>query len=686
MKFKKLFVALMAAAVAFVSCEQDEDLGRASIQVSPNELSFQQGDGTESIMLTATRDWMAISLPDWVAISKTEGKASLKSQKLIISVDANSGYDRIGNVVFSIGFAEKQTVVISQKGAKGELSKGSGTLADPYTVAGVIEYVKKLGADVESPAGIYVKGKISAVGTKFGDSGNYGNATFDMVDEGGTEVFKAFQTYYLGNRKWKSGDTEVQVGDEVIICGKVYNYKGNTPETVGKGASFIYSLNGKTEGGGTSGGGGETGEPKGTGTQADPFNVAAAIKAVSGLTWTANDNYDKVGPYYVKGKVAEVKDAFSAQYGNCTFTMVDEGSDAVFTAYRVIYLGNRKWQAGDSSLSVGDEVIIYAELMNYRGNTPETSGGYLYSLNGKTEGGQGGNDNPGGNTGEPKGSGTLEDPYNPAAAIAAVSNLTWTSNTEYDKTDKVYVKGIISKIANKGTFTESGDYGNASFYISEDGKQENEFYIFRTLYFNGEKYTSGQDIKVGDEVVIYGALMNYQGKTPETVANESYLYSLKEGEGGSQGGNDNPGGEVDASQFVSNVTWEKGSSCYDDNQLNVNGTENVANLKFGTSSKYGDATVTLPAGTTEVVFFAIGWKGADASLKFTAGSNSYSVDVKGNDGASNKAPYNVTVTSSDRYSIKLDSALASETTVTVETYAGNNKGYRAFLFGVQAKK
>ena len=29
------------------------------------------------------------------------------------------------------------------------------------------------------------------------------------------------------------------------------NYKGNTPETAGKGASFIYSLNGETEGGNT---------------------------------------------------------------------------------------------------------------------------------------------------------------------------------------------------------------------------------------------------------------------------------------------------------------------------------------------------------------------------------------------------------------------------------------------------
>ncbi len=101
--------------------------------------------------------------------------------------------------------------------------------------------------------------------------------------------------------------------------------------------------------------------------------------------------------------------------------------------------------------------------MNYRGNTPETVAGkaYLYSLNGNTEGGGGG----GGSTGEAKGSGTLNDPYNPLGAANAVKNLTWTSNDNYETTGDVYVKGKISRIADKGTFTEGGTYGNASFYI-----------------------------------------------------------------------------------------------------------------------------------------------------------------------------------------------------------------------------
>lgn len=50
--------------------------------------------------------------------------------------------------------------------------------------------------------------------------------------------------------------------------------------------------------------------------------------------------------------------------------------------------------------------------------------------------------------------GTMNNPYNVAEAINAVKDMTWTSNTEYDKTDDVYVKGKISRIANRGTYAE----------------------------------------------------------------------------------------------------------------------------------------------------------------------------------------------------------------------------------------
>ncbi len=122
-----------------------------------------------------------------------------------------------------------------------------------------------------------------------------------------------------------------------------------------------------------------------------------------------------------------------------------------------------------------------------------------------------------------------------------MKNLTWTSNDSYDTTGDVYVKGKISRIADKGTFTEGGTYGNASFYISEDGKENGEFYCFRVLYLGNKKFEAGQtDIKVGDEVIIYGQLMNYRNNTPETVAGKAHLYSLN-GKTEDGGGGDTPG-------------------------------------------------------------------------------------------------------------------------------------------------
>ena len=123
--------------------------------------------------------------------------------------------------------------------------------------------------------------------------------------------------------------------------------------------------------------------------------------------------------------------------------------------------------------------------------------------------------------------GTLTNPYTPAEAADAVKDLKWTSNTEYESTDEVYMKGKICKIADKGTYTEGGTYGNASFFLSGDGTGDGEFQVYRALYLGNKKFEAGQtDIKVGDEVIICGKLMNYKGNTPETVSGKAYLYSL----------------------------------------------------------------------------------------------------------------------------------------------------------------
>ena len=73
-------------------------------------------------------------------------------------------------------------------------------------------------------------------------------------------------------------------------------------------------------------------------------------------------------------------------------------------------------------------------------------------------------------------------------------------------------------------------YGNASFYISDDGTQNNEFYGFRLRYLNGMRYGEGErQVKVGDEVVIYcDSVVYYRGSSYETYPNRSTLYGYEQ--------------------------------------------------------------------------------------------------------------------------------------------------------------
>ena len=248
MNLKRFIASVFALTAVLSACEQQEELGTARITVNPTELSFDQAEGSKTVELTATRDWDIASQPDWLALSVSSGPASTKPQTVSVTVDANPGFDREGDVVFSIDL-RKVALKVVQKGSAGELKKGTGTLEDPYTVTGAIEYVKSLGSDVNSPSQVYVKGIISDIpktDETYATSGTFGNATFYISDDGKAEnQFYCYRILYLGNKKYTSAaGADIKKGDEVIIHGKVVNYKGNTPETV-QNEAYLYSLNGK---------------------------------------------------------------------------------------------------------------------------------------------------------------------------------------------------------------------------------------------------------------------------------------------------------------------------------------------------------------------------------------------------------------------------------------------------------
>ncbi len=267
---------------------------------------------------------------------------------------------------------------------------GSGTAADPYNVAAAIKLIEALDANVETESDIYVKGIVVSVKEY---STQYGNATFYISDNGLSDnQLYIYRIYGLGNKKFTESSEEIKEGDEVIIAGRFMNYQGNTPET-SQGKSWLYSHNGKTEeaGGGTGGGSTEVaGEPKGDGSQANPYNVAGALQVVSALAADVQSEKE----YYITGTVKEIRE-YSTQYGNASFTITDNGTGNSFLFWRGYWLNNEKFTAETNPIAVGDSVVIYGYCVNYYGNTPETVQNKAYVFFHKSNGGS----STGGNTG-----------------------------------------------------------------------------------------------------------------------------------------------------------------------------------------------------------------------------------------------------------------------------------------------
>ena len=259
-------------------------------------------------------------------------------------------------------------------------AKGTGTQADPFNAAAANAYIKTLAADTKSESDFYIKGKIVKYANNGEFSAQYGNASFYISDNGTEdgEQFYVFRTLYLGNVKYTEGETP-KVGDEVVICGKVVNYKGTTPETSGN-ESYIFSWNGSSNGGGSGG----SGDTSGTGTQASPLSASQVYDAVAAMEKGVTSSED----YWVKGKICSIKYSFSADYGTATFNITDDGNSGSkeFTAYGTYYHAqDQKWTESDTRIQVGDEVLICGKVVNYNGNTPEFASkkSYVVTINGK---------------------------------------------------------------------------------------------------------------------------------------------------------------------------------------------------------------------------------------------------------------------------------------------------------------
>ena len=112
------------------------------------------------------------------------------------------------------------------------------------------------------------------------------------------------------------------------------------------------------------------------------------------------------------------------------------------------------------------------------------------------------------------GYGTAEAPFNVARALALVES------GHHDPGAEVYVKGIICNVQEVST-----QYGNATYFISDDGQDNNSLEIFRGYYLDGEKFTEATagSIVAGKKVTIAGKLVYYNNTTIEFTAGSKII-------------------------------------------------------------------------------------------------------------------------------------------------------------------
>ena len=387
------------------------------------------------------------------------------------------------------------------------LPTGDGTASNPFNVTAAVAKCKEIGS-TESTEKYYVTGVVVTAGAA---DAQYGNATFVISDEGSSAKFTCFQVLGSDGKKMREGFT-FNVGDVVVVYGPMYNYKGNTPETAGKGAAYVVTVNGKkTDEGDTPT---PSGDAKGTGTQADPFNIAAAIIKCQEIGTTPSTE-----KYYIKGVVVKGGTA-SGGYGNISFDMGDtKDATVTFKAFQVAGSDGEKLADG-YTVNAGDEVVVYG--------TPETSGksaAQIVTINGKKTS-EGGGGTP---SGEAK-----------AVTIAEFNAAAESTDVWYQLTGTIK---SLKEGDQYGNFDLEDATGSVYVYglLSEKGGEKKKF----------QELVAAQGLQAGTKITIIGNRGSYNGQIQ--VAN-AYFVKV-------EGGGDTPGGGGDTPSTLTNggfETWADG--------------------------------------------------------------------------------------------------------------------------------
>ncbi len=232
MKIKHLFLSALAVAMVAVGCKKEEggNNGAPSITLDPETIEFAVGEtGSKTVTVQSNREWKIETVKEaWLTVEKvseTEAKVTVSEK--------NTGKDRTATVSFRVtGKAAKLTV--TQKGEGGAVTpveEGDGTKENPYSASQASAEAGKLDADAFSESVVYVKGIVAEIKSDYESTiSRYGSISLWISDDGSTaNKFYVYALKDVGGNRF-SDASKITTGAEIVVCGYLQNYKGNTPE------------------------------------------------------------------------------------------------------------------------------------------------------------------------------------------------------------------------------------------------------------------------------------------------------------------------------------------------------------------------------------------------------------------------------------------------------------------------
>ncbi len=744
MKIRNIFLASLAlASVLFTagcSKNNDEPSGAPSVEINPSVLTFEKASSSQTFEVVATRAWKVNgTIPEWVSIEPTSGKAT-NGKEVKVTVLENTGLDRNAEVKVTIGFDEK-TLTISQKGTgsaddaivykndfdKEEATKTYGTSSSSYPYLDQFDGWKN-----ETGSGIAnVSYAFSGMSTRSNSKSNSNYS--DYEGSGSNNLFFGTSAYFsVQNLALSQGvnytlsfgsERYVQDATNTFSHSEFQVYVSNDAK---KWVELEYVFpNGDKDGRWDQASSTFT-VPEGTTTLSLYFktNVASAYRlddvvlsaaSTSGTVidfskGTELDGGSSGGDVTpgtkmtiaevlaaAKGTSVEVEGVVAATY-NRGFVITD-GTDYLFiydgstcaadVKDKVTVTGTTGEYNGivqvtspkvtvaskDNELNLPEPKVLDAtafdayssdkiELISYTG-TLAVSGSYVNITV----------------PGASKYTGSLSfipSSFNASSYDGKVVKVTGffigISSSKYVNTMTTKLEeDTTAKYLSVSTksLTAKADDTSVSFKVSGNVKwtvtSDNADYIVSPASGEGE---SDVNVTFAANTSESAKTVKLTVSTEEEVATKSYEITLTHS------------GTATA-DYTSDVefTVVSDNKAYAEKvKINGDSTEYYA-LKLGTSSKGGSATVTLPAGTTAVKFYAYAWSGKTATLTFTAGGKAVGTqELKANSGCNNNSPYSlVDVAESDEYTIPV-TGVTSDTVVTVSA------DKRAVIFAVKLVK